>query len=295
MIEFGANNPYILGTELQWITMVESLIQSSVKTIMWKKKLYANYKTIGLARFTLPLAIDELLNSRLRKTNYQTYKGMLRQFYRDRYGLELSDRMDPVKMQEVLLHKVYSNFSDFTPDKNSVVVDVGAQYGDYALLCSKVFGVKSVYSFEPLPSNFDILEENMAINHASNVKSFNAAVGASNGSVMLSDKTDMASAFDKNGNVKTEVVALDSMNLTDVDMMKIDVEGFEMEVLKGACETIKRYHPRMIIEVHSSSLREEVLKFTRSLGYREKHHDRPRVNKGRNMDFVQNVFFAPEI
>ncbi len=68
-----------------------------------------------------------------------------------------------------------------------------------------------------------------------------------------------------------EMVTLDSFNLDNVSFIKIDVEGHEIEVLKGARATLERNKPVMVIEVYGRSDKDDRLDFIRSLGYDVTH------------------------
>src|SRR5262249_27695046 len=69
---------------------------------------------------------------------------------------------------------------------------------------------------------------------------------------------------------KAKMIALDQLNLNNVSLIKIDVEGYEMEVLKGAMETIKRNKPVLIVEIFFSPELNKRLEEIQSLGYRYK-------------------------
>ena len=73
--------------------------------------------------------------------------------------------------------------------------------------------------------------------------------------------------------------------------LKIDVEGFEMNVLCGASKILKDIRPKIIIETHSSELKKEVIHFLDEYGYILKIEGRSAVGKG-CMDSVQNLFFT---
>ena len=72
--------------------------------------------------------------------------------------------------------------------------------------------------------------------------------------------------------------------------MKIDVEGFEMDVLKGAIKTIKTHHPKIILEVHTKALKEQCIKFLSGFGYKVVHYDRTIHNRYTEFDTIQNLF-----
>lgn len=272
--------------------MVENPISKTFTGMMWKRTQYHEYIKLGLSQSTLKLIVGEIINPALRKINYGKYKETLRKHYLEHYNITLSEKTNPAWMKEVLFDGVYSQVEDFIPSKGSVVLDIGAQYGDFSILCAKKYEVGMVYSFEPISRNFNVMIENLALNEVSNFRAFNSAVGSKEGEIMIDGENAMASAFDQNPNCKVNLVSIDSMHLKHVDLIKIDVEGFEMEVLEGARNTITRDLPPLIIEVHSKLLKEEVLDFTGKLGYRLIHEDRPKSNRKKSMDMVQNLFLS---
>ena len=200
------------------------------------------------------------------------------------FGLKFSNKS---WVGEVFLYKIYI-YQDFIPTKNDVVVDVGAQYGDYAVLCAGYYKVRKVYCFEPLNSNFKEIEKNIKLNKLKNILAYNVALGSKNKMIKITYNGDMA-GIGGSRTQKTYLKTLDSYRLKPT-ILKIDVEGFEMDVLRGAVKTIKRYHPKIIIETHTSKLRKEVLSFLGSVGYKVKHYGRSVIPKTGEFDFVQNLF-----
>lgn len=163
-----------------------------------------------------------------------------------------------------LVDRGYLRAPGFEP--RGQVVDVGAQYGDYALLCAKSYGA-DVEAFEPLPTNFQVLQENVRENHLQDkIHSHLQAVGLASGRTDLHFTGDMA-RLDGKDSTPTEVVALDDLGLHP-SILKVDVEGMEMDVLRGARTTIDRNGPKLIVETHSKALRVSVDAFLQGLGYR---------------------------
>jgi FkbM family methyltransferase len=134
-----------------------------------------------------------------------------------------------------------------------VVVDVGANTGLYTLLFSLLVGSKGkVYAFEPVPSLAKRIEENVRLNGATNVDVFNVAAGCRTGSTKLylskgggdgwASLYEWRYAGDKH--IDVDVVALDEWvrqyNVDRVDLLKIDVEGAELDVYLGAQNLFKR-------------------------------------------------------
>jgi FkbM family methyltransferase len=127
-------------------------------------------------------------------------------------------------------------------------VDVGANIGSYTVLASGAAGANTI-CFEPMPSTFESLLDNININRLSPiVTSFNVAVGAKSGkTLMVADLDTMNHIIDENNKytgetVEVDVVAIDEI-LQDQEMVprmiKIDVEGFENVVLAGAKCTLE--------------------------------------------------------
>ena len=160
-------------------------------------------------------------------------------------------------------------------EKNSI--DVGAYKGVYTFLISKYS--KKVYAFEPNPKSFSILKKTVS----ENVKVFNFALsnksrvdflkipkgkkGYSNQGGSLRNIK-----LDKNfGKIRVNAKKLDDLNLQNIGFIKIDAEGSEQEVLKGAKKLIKKYKPTLLIEIEERYLQisiEESLRKILSLGYR---------------------------
>jgi len=120
-------------------------------------------------------------------------------------------------------------------------VDAGAFIGTHSLFFALFCPATQVYSFEANPRSFAKLQANIAANNVSNCTAFN---------VGLSDATGVAAIYEANETNRgatrlrpdsgdNAVASLDSFNLQDVKVMKIDVEGMELRVLKGAVNTLK--------------------------------------------------------
>ena len=203
------------------------------------------------------------------------------------YSLKFSNKS---QIEEVLLERVYTSYRDFIPTQEDTVVDVGAQYGDYAILCAGYYKVKKVYCFEPLKLNFKEIEKNIKLNKLKNISAYNVALGSENKMIKITYNGDMA-GIGGGRTQKTYLKTLDSYRLKPT-ILKIDVEGFEMDVLRGAIKTISKSHPKIIIETHTSKLRKEVLSFLGSIGYKVKHYGRSVTPKAGEFDFVQNLFLT---
>lgn len=159
--------------------------------------------------------------------------------------------------------------SRLTP--GAVFVDAGANMGYYSILCARAVGGEGrVFSFEPNPRLHRILRENMQINGLSQATAYNCALAARGGRKTLWVQPGEAGGgfltndpnADNTGTghqpVEVEVRRLDDVLPAEiaVDVLKVDVEGFEPEVVAGALAVIRR-SPRLslVIEVSPSGWR----------------------------------------
>ncbi len=125
-----------------------------------------------------------------------------------------------------------------------VILDVGANVGFFSMLCRELYPKAKIYSFEPVPKTFSCLEKNFKDDK--NTEFFNLAVSDYRGSgkMIFSEENSAVSSLSDGGNVDVEITTLDyflkDKKLDKVDILKIDTEGFEDFVLKGAEETLKK-------------------------------------------------------
>ena len=175
----------------------------------------------------------------------------------DPHLLDMIDRKDPEQtVKEIFLENITSG---------DVVIDVGANIGDYALIASKKVGDSGkVLAFEPLSETFSTLTRNLQLNEFTHCIPFQKAVGEKSGIMNLykSNQSGTMGYLDSSLNGQNlikkneiEVVTIDdvlsSNHIENVNMMKIDVEGFEHEVLLGCFQSFKENKIKKIIcEVH---------------------------------------------
>ena len=163
------------------------------------------------------------------------------------------------------------NIIDKWLPKNPVIIDIGANIGSYSLYWSIEKDAKKIYAFEPLADIYEILCTNIKINNLANViKPYN--MGLSKENMMASIDSYNANniggtSFKENKNGKFVFKPLDSIKFKEnIDVIKIDVEGNEMDVLSGAMGTISKYHPLIIIE--SFSYKDKIAEILHGIGYK---------------------------
>lgn len=143
-------------------------------------------------------------------------------------------------------------------------VDVGANLGIYALVASRIVGPSGrVIAFEPSQQSFLLLKENVALNSFANVQIYPAAVSDRTGKAFLYHGADPSqSSLGKDPCLKSkgeEVVtqsldnALSQASVECVDLIKMDVEGAEELVVRGANKVISSYKPTIIFEVNQEA------------------------------------------
>lgn len=131
-------------------------------------------------------------------------------------------------------------------------VDVGANVGSYAIWAAELGA--DVIAVEPAEDTFALLQENIALNGYT-VDAINVAVGASCGTARFTSGRDCINHLDPGGSVETRLETVDSLiGDRTVAGMKVDVEGFEIEVLRGCSRALAENRIRLIqIEWNSAS------------------------------------------
>jgi len=135
--------------------------------------------------------------------------------------------------------------------KGMVVVDIGANIGYYTLLAAHLVGDEGkVFAFEPDPYNYDLLCKNIDVNGYRNVIPVQKAVSSKSGETELFlDKSNLGghslseANVDKGASITVEVTSLDDYFKNkdcEIDVIKMDVQGSEMEVLEGMTNTINQ-------------------------------------------------------
>jgi FkbM family methyltransferase len=136
------------------------------------------------------------------------------------------------------------------------ILDIGGYTGVYSLVAAKANPDSKIHVFEPSYSTVEKLKQNIKLNlfdKRIEVHSVALSNGIGNLYSFLSERDTMASTNSVSRLSSLEAqkvnhVSLDSCHIENVDLIKIDVEGFESEVIEGAIETIRRYKPTIVME-----------------------------------------------
>jgi FkbM family methyltransferase len=163
--------------------------------------------------------------------------------------------------------------------KNDTVVEVGSYIGDHTVYLSKK--CKIVYAYEAFQRNYYQLIANLFLNDCYNVFPFNMAIG--NYEIIRPAEVEDGFEVDYENNASGArfvdgkesdnpiglATPLDSLDIDNVTLLKIDAEGMDLSIMLGAIKLIKRYKPRIIFEYNeliSPPLKDHV-ELLSSLGY----------------------------
>lgn len=164
-------------------------------------------------------------------------------------------------------------------NEGDIAIDVGANIGGVAIALSRMVGKSGiVHAFEANPFLLSRIENDLKANKVNNVKVIPKAVWSVSGEIVsfYCEKSYYATGSsllrrDENSTeVKIDTISLDDYcnNFKIVpNVIKIDVEGAEFQVLKGATETLKKFKPVVVLEYTSSDSNEDPLDYLSSLGY----------------------------
>ena len=159
--------------------------------------------------------------------------------------------------------------------RGTTVYDIGANYGMHTLLYSRLVGPDGhVFAFEPSPTVFSALKENVELNSLRNVTLVQKAVASNSteaffdvgGSCATGHLTDSST-----DGLKVKVTSLDEFVFDDDQLppnfIKIDVEGAESSVLSGAIRVLEAYEPTLVVELHNPNEDRAVGALLKQLGY----------------------------
>lgn len=191
-----------------------------------------------------------------------------------------------------------------------VVFDVGANIGVHAIGWARACPRARIYAFEPSKATFELLRENVDRNNVGgNVEMIPDAVSnyVGVGEFFRCDDDAYSSLRDTNRKrvmesfpvtITTIDAFVDSRNLSKIDLIKIDVEGFEREALEGGQRTLRNLRPHLFVEIfggkNSNPDPAGTVEFVRSLGY-EAFVLRNGIPEAyvRHSDALFNYYFRP--
>jgi FkbM family methyltransferase len=179
-------------------------------------------------------------------------------------------------LYEIYFLRCYEAVPGFAPEMGESVIDVGASVGVYSFRCSTAVGPTGrVIAVEPHPGAYRLLERNMLNTGASNIYLERVALSSEEGSALLYFASDsnvgtlqpQAGPFAEVG-VMTLDGLIERFHLSSVALVKIDVEGAEVMVLRGATKSLREGRiARLAIEMHEDRAIDEIRDILESAGY----------------------------
>ncbi len=159
---------------------------------------------------------------------------------------------------EVLKKKVASD---------AICLDIGANIGSISVTLSLLAPGGRIFAFEPVAENYEFLRKNLEANGIRNVEPFRLALSDQNGRAQFNFTSEFAGGAhfsdtswvdSREKSESVEMRTLDSWvkekKIEQIDVIKLDVEGAELRVLRGAEETLKRFRPVLIVEFNGFTL-----------------------------------------
>jgi FkbM family methyltransferase len=167
----------------------------------------------------------------------------------------------------------------FCPKTGDTVIDVGAAFGFYTIMASKGVGQQGrVVAIEAQPDSFDMLNKNIKLNKLTNIIALNYAVYSGKTKVKLYSTYSIIqerAGQSLQSYIEVSADTLDNLlreaGIDEVNWIKIDVEGAELDVLKGAVGILSRSRDiSILVEVHSPDLVKPILDLCESYKFRVK-------------------------
>ena len=167
----------------------------------------------------------------------------------------------------------------FRPEPGQVVIDAGAHQGLWTLYAARRVGIKGlVIAIEPHPSNVKKLLRNLRLNNFSNTIVEQVALGSKEGEVTLHESREIGShsivrpVQPTGRKIIVSVQRLDSLlaekpPVRRIDWIKMDVEGAEYDALVGSVELLRRWRPKLMVEIHGSDNLRRITHLLKSVGY----------------------------
>ncbi len=200
------------------------------------------------------------------------------------YGYKFYSRITR-KVNNLLIHDVYMSMinheddilEQFCPKPEDTVIDVGAAFGFYTIMASKRVGQHGrVVAIEAQPDSFDMLNKNIKLNKLTNIIGLNYAVYSRKTKVKLYSTYSIIqerAGQSLQSYIEVSADTLDNLlreaGIDEVNWIKIDVEGAELDVLKGSVDILSRSRDiSILVEVHSPDLVKPILDLCESYKFR---------------------------
>jgi FkbM family methyltransferase len=203
-------------------------------------------------------------------------------------------------IQDLLKHELKAGQTFF---------DIGANAGFFTLVAAKLVGPSGkCVAFDPAPDNDRSIREQLELNSLNNCIAVPKAVGGQAGTAMFafsapgSATGHLGAASNGEHAIEVQVITLDqaASQYGRPDFIKLDVEGAEMDVLRGAANVLSNIRPRWLIEIHNTECERGVVAILKDAGYavislmgKEEGADLPRHILARPREVIASQSRAP--
>ncbi len=232
---------------------------------------------------------------------YQYRQGSYRQINRNGIALK-------VDISDYIGHYLYFGFLDSgiatlfsLCQRKFNVIDIGTNIGWVALNFAKISGSGVVIGFEPDPFNYEVCKVNMELNVLPNLTVLPVGLGEKSDVMTMEVRTpdnrggNRVTPQGKFGSVSIAIEKLDDVSMISslpvIHLMKLDVEGYELKVLRGALNTLLKHKPILFIEVDDNNLKDQgdsakaLISFLELNGYMSICHSETNVKIVSTTDF----------
>ena len=260
-----------------------------------KTKFLNKIRMIGMLRPIENVLVDLALNktvgsvfTKIAPNNYQYSKDSIRICERDgiRYSLDISDYMQYCIYFGIEIEPRDTLYS--LVKNGTTVIDVGTNIGETLLNFANLNPDGRNIGFEPVPYLYEKAKINIDLNKFANIELVNKGLSSAEETLSFHEagENNSGGTFLMRENNKDSVRSVEAVRLDDfakhnrlekIALIKIDVEGFEMEVLKGASEVLRNFKPTLFVEIDDTFLArqqssaEAIFDFLVSHGYKIKN------------------------
>ena len=151
-----------------------------------------------------------------------------------------------------------------------VFYDIGANVGFYSLLAATLTKAP-VYAFEPSPANLLYLRKHLELNRIENVEVMEMAISDEVGAASFETAGRATGRLSANGNARVRTSTLDALlsehRIVPPNCIKIDIEGAELQALRGARDSFAMYRPKLFLATHGADVRDQCCRLLASWNY----------------------------
>ena len=217
------------------------------------------------------------------------------------YVFDSPDNLSVIgQVKEIIFDEIY--FFKPLSSTDVVIYDCGANVGVASIYLKKLYPTAKIYAFEPDPNIVNYFKKNINHNNITGIKVIEKAVWINNGTISFnSEGADGGSIGNNKNSISLECIRLKDLieKETGIDLLKIDIEGAELEVLRDCKDVLNKVH-HLFVEYHSDKTKSqklpEILDILSTAGFRysiESLHKKERpfiVKPEGNFDLQLNIF-----